>query len=65
MVVFLWIFIVFIIIFFGICIVIVIGIKTMIDDFKTPKYDNRREKFQEWLERDNKSESFQDWLRRN
>jgi len=61
MTIILLVFIILIAIFFSFC--IVVGIKEMINEFKNP-YNERREKFHEWLKRDEKSISFTDWLRK-
>jgi len=50
------------VIFFGTC--IVIGIKAMIEDFRSPN-QGRNEKFLKWLRSKEHGESYTEWLRKN
>jgi len=62
MVLFFQIIIVFCVLFFGVF--IVIGIKAMINDFKSPS-QGRNERFLKWLRTKEHGETYQDWLRKN
>jgi hypothetical protein len=62
MVLFFQILIVLVVLFFGAC--IVIGIKAMIEDLKSPN-QGRNEKFIEWLKTKEHGETYLEWLRKN